>query len=213
MKKIIIIILAIAFVSNNSNAQNLREKFVFGLKAGANYSNVYDSQTEQFQADPKPGMAGGAFFAIPISKFIGIQPEILFSQRGFHATGVMIGSAYDLTRTTSYIDIPLLFAVKPNKYLTLLAGPQYSYLLKQKDVFSNGSISYAQEQEFKNDNIRKNILCFTGGMDINLRHLVLGARAGFDFQNNNGNGTSTTPRYKNAWGQVTIGYRFFDKIQ
>jgi hypothetical protein len=44
---------------------------------------------------------------------------------------------------------------------------------------------------------------------VNLDHTVIGARAGWDLSNNNGNGTSSTPRYKNAWVQATVGYRFF----
>jgi len=99
----------------------------------------------------------------------------------------------------------LLLALKPSGYFTILAGPQYSFLLKQKDVFAN----VAQEQEFDNDNIRKNILCFLGGFDININHIVFGARAGWDIQNNNGDGTSTNPRYKNVWYQGTLGIRFY----
>lgn len=206
MKKIILVVLAVLTIAYSTIAQ---EQLAFGLKVGTNYSNVYDSEGEEFDADAKFGLAAGGFLLIPIGKYIGIQPEILFSQKGFKATGRVLGSTYDLTRTTNYIDLPLLVAVKPNTSLTLLAGPQFSYLLKQKDVFSNGSANYQMEQEFENDNIRKNTLCFIGGFDINLDHTVIGARAGWDLSNNNGDGTSSTPRYKNAWLQATIGYRFY----
>jgi hypothetical protein len=33
-------------------------------------------------------------------------------------------------------------------------------------------------------------------------------RGSWDLKNNNGDGTSTTPRYKNVWYQATVGYRF-----
>jgi hypothetical protein len=69
-------------------------------------------------------------------------------------------------------------------------------------------MSTAQMQEFENDNLRKNTLSLAGGIDINVRHSVIGLRAGWDITNNNGNGTSTTPRYKNTWLQATIGFRF-----
>jgi hypothetical protein len=206
MKKIILMVMIAFTIAYSTTAQ---EQVAFGLKVGTNYSNVYDSEGEEFDADAKFGLAAGGFLSIPIGQYIGIQPELLFSQKGFKATGRMLGSPYDLTRTTSYIDVPLLVAVKPTTSLTLLAGPQFSYLLKQKDVFSNGSTNYQQEQEFENDNIRKNTLCFIGGFDINLDHTVIGARAGWDLSNNNGNGTSSTPRYKNAWLQATIGYKFY----
>ncbi len=215
MKKIILIIVGIAFVINVGNAQDnktdLRSKLMFGLKAGFNYANVYDAKGEAFNSNPKIGLATGAFIAIPIGRYIGIQPELLFSQRGFRATGIILGSTYDFTRTSNYIDVPMLFAFKPSEFLTLLAGPQYSYLIKQKDVFANATTSIQQEQEFSNANIRKNMLCFTGGMDITLKRFVFTARVGWGIQNNNGDGTSNTPRYKDFWYQTTVGYRFYRK--
>jgi len=51
-------------------------------------------------------------------------------------------------------------------------------------------------------------MCLIGGADVNFKHFVLGVRAGCDIMNNNGDGSSTTPRYKNVWYQVTIGYSF-----
>lgn len=210
MKTSILTIVVLAAAVAGSHAQNSgREKFAFGLKIGANYANVYDQKGEKFNADPRFGLAAGAFFAIPLGKFVGIQPEILYSEKGFKAKGQLLGVAYDVTRTSSYLDIPLLLAVKPIPFLTILAGPQFSYLLKQKDSFSGGGSSIDQQKIFNNDNLRKNTLGFVGGLDINLDHLVIGARVGWDFLNNNGDGTSTTPRYKNTWLQATLGYRLF----
>ena len=212
MKKIYLIILAVVFISINIRAQEITndssDKLKFGLKIGANISNVYDSKGESFKADPKLGFAAGVFLSIPLGKYLGIQPEILFSQKGFIATGTLLGTTYKFTRTTNYIDIPLLIAVKPIEHLTLLAGPQFSYLLRQRDVFSDGTNTIEQQTEFKNDNIRKNTFCLTGGMDFNLSNLVIGIRTGWDLMNNNGDGTSTTPRYKNVWYQAMVGIRF-----
>ncbi|HEV7231810.1 MAG TPA: porin family protein [Bacteroidia bacterium] len=192
-----------------SNATDVRENLLFGLKGGMNISNVYDTQGDAFRANPKAGFAGGAFLSIPIGRYLGIQPEVIFSQKGFRGSGMLFGSNYDFSRTTNFIDIPLFFMLKPSEFFTLLAGPQFSYLVQQKDVFTNGNSTTQQQQEFENDNIRRNILCFVIGGDITLKHVVLGGRAGWDVQNNNGDGTSSTPRYKNVWYQFTIGYRFY----
>lgn len=211
MKKLILIITILISIASSGNAQDqadFRSRINVGFKVGTNYSNVYDSKGETFSADAKFGFAGGLFVSIPIGKFIGIQPEILFSQKGFRGRGSILGSPYDFRRTTSYVDIPLLFAIKPVSFLTLLVGPQYSYLLKQKDVFENGITTVAQESEFAKDNVRKNILAFTAGIDINVKRIVIGARVGWDVQNNSGDGSPTTPRYKNAWTQFTLGFRF-----
>ena len=92
--------------------------------------------------------------------------------------------------------------------LTILAGPQYSFLLKEKNDFKNKLLSTGLQKEFDNENLRKNTLCLTGGLDININNLVISGRAGWDLKDNNKNGTSTTPRYKNVWLQATIGFRF-----
>jgi hypothetical protein len=211
MKTTNIILLCLA-LSTTSLAQektsSSRTKLQIGIKGGVNYSNVYDAKDETFKTDPKFGLALGVFAAIPIGKYIGVQPEVMFAQRGFKATGVLLGSSYALTRTSSYIDVPLLLAIKPIDNLTLLIGPQYSFLLKQKDELAFSETSVEQEETFANDNIRKNTLCVTGGLDLNLSRFVISARAGWDVQNNNGDGTSTTPRYKNSWYQLTLGIRF-----
>jgi len=211
MKKIFFTIVALILMANTMNAQkagsNSSDQIHIGLKAGANYSNIYDSQNDKYNADGKIGFAAGGFVSIPISRYLGIQPEILFSQKGFHATSSILGSDVSLTRTTNYIDLPIFLAVKPSEMLTILFGPQYSYLMNQKDVFTNPITTIDVNQDFNTDNIRKNTLCLVGGVDINLSNIVLGARVGLDMYNNNGDGTTTTPRYKNVWAQATVGFR------
>lgn len=125
-------------ISAQDNSSDLRNSLQFGLKAGANFSNVYDSKDQEFNADFKVGFAAGAFLAIPIGKYIGFQPEILFSQKGYKLSGTFLTIPYEFTHTTNYIDVPLLFALKPSALITLLAGPDYSFLVKQKDVFTGG---------------------------------------------------------------------------
>lgn len=213
MKKILIIIVIITSFAFQSTAQedniDVREELQFGLKAGINYSNVYDAKGEEFVANPKIGLATGAFISIPIGKLLGVQPEILFSQKGFKARGILLGQPYEFTRNTNYLDIPLLLSLKPATFVSFVAGPQFSYLLKQSDTFVSDFINLDQETEFKNDNIRKNTLGVVIGADININHIVLSARAAWDLQRNAGDGTSTTPRYKNILYQATLGYRIY----
>jgi hypothetical protein len=211
IKQTILLIAAVTLMANIGNAQNhandTRDKFQVGLKLGANLSNVYDTKGDNFTADSKLGLAGGVFATIPIGTFLGIQPELLFSQKGYKGSGSILGSEYKYSRTSNYIDVPIFLAIKPISFLTILVGPQYSFLMKETYKFENEIINIDNEQAFTNDNIRKNTLCFVGGVDINLNRLVIGARVGWDLQNNNGDGTSTTPRYKNIWYQGTLGFR------
>tara|TARA_R110000737_G_scaffold348572_1_gene382735 strand:- start:15882 stop:16520 length:639 start_codon:yes stop_codon:yes gene_type:complete len=211
MKKNIYFISAICVLSITglwAQSEDRRENFEFGIKAGINASNVWDEQGEDFRADTKAGLAAGVWFGIPIGTFLGVQPEILISQKGFKGSGTLLGFPYSFSRTTSYLDIPLLVQLKPAEFITILAGPQFSYLFNQKDNYTFGTSSIDQEQQFSNDNIRKNILGFVVGLDLLYENLVVSGRAGWDFQSNNGDGTnSTTPRYKNQWLQFTLGFK------
>ncbi len=217
MKSKIYLLSAICMLSiNEAQAQrdnkkngfeDSRERFAFGLKAGLNASNVWDSEGEDFRADTKLGLAAGAFFCVPIGEYFGVQPEVLLSQKGFQGAGTLLGASYSFSRTTTYLDVPLQVQFKPTSFATLVAGPTFSYLLNQKDVYTFAGNSVEQEQEFDNDNIRKNILGATVGLDLNFSMFLVSARAAWDFQNNKGDGTSTTPRYKNQWLQLTVGFK------
>ena len=206
--KLLSAICLISMVTIHAQSTDRRENLKFGVKAGINVSNIWDSQNQEFTADSKVGFAGGIFLGIPIGSFLGLQPEILISQKGFKGSGTLLGSPYSTSRTTTYLDITLQLQLNPAPFITLLAGPQFSYLLKQKDTYTYGSNSTEQEQEFNNENIRKNILGLVGGVDLIFGHLVLSGRIGRDLQRNNGDGTSLTPRYKNQWMQFTAGVEF-----
>jgi hypothetical protein len=191
------------------SSREAKRKVVFGFKGGFNRSNVYDMNSKNFVADPKTGGVVGGFLAIPFGDFIGFMPEVLYSHKGFSGTGTINGEVYGLTRTTTHIDIPLQLQLKPFSWFSMVGGIQYSYLIRQKDEFVVGSNSEQITKEFNNDNIRKNLVGVVVGGDLNFWHIVFSARGGWDMMANHGDGTSSTPQYKNLWFQGTIGYRVY----
>lgn len=220
MKKIILAIVAATLIANVSSAQvesefdldfepmDLRDQVTVGFKAGVNFSNVYDTQGEEFEYESKVGFAGGVFLAIPLGTYLGIQPEVLYSKKGFNSTGSVLGSYYEFKRTSDWLDIPLFLSIKPSSTLTLLGGPQFSYLLDGKYDFNGGIISGGLVEELENDDVRDNILGLVGGLDLTLDNVVISGRVGWDLKENNEDGNSNTPRYKNTWLQFTFGFRF-----
>lgn len=204
-------ILMVALISTISYAQDKtmsddREQARFGFKAGANFSNVYDEEGDDFVADGKVGVAAGVFAQIPLGKLFGFQPELMYSQKGFKATGSVLGFDYDYTKTSTYLDVPLLLQIKPTKMFTIVAGPQFSYLLETKYKF-NGTSSTVEE-DINSDNYKKSIFGFVVGADVNFDQLVLSGRAGWDISKSDSDGNSDAPRYKNQVIQLTVGYRF-----
>lgn len=74
-------------------------------------------------------------------------------------------------------------------------------------MYTFASNSTQQEEAFNNEDARNNILGIVVGADIVYSYFVISGRVGWDFQTNNQNGSSTTPRYKNQWLQFTVGVK------
>ena len=203
---ILIIFPKVLFAQIGSSTEE--RKISFGPKIGMNYSNVFDEQDDDFVASGKFGFVGGGFINFPLGSVISIQPEVLFSQKGFYANGSVVGINYEFKRTTNFLDVPIFAVWSPTPYLNVLVGPQFSYLLKQTDVITYPVNSGNVEAEFENENARKSIASLVAGADFNLLEFVVGLRAGIDFLENQNGNNATTPRYKNSWVQLTIGVRF-----
>ncbi len=212
MKTIIFLILGIFFFTTEQYAQNQtednREKLQFGLRAGASYANVYDEKGEDFVADGKVGAIGGIVLSIPIGRYLGFQPEAMFIQKGFSGDARYNGKPYSLTRTTNHLDFPLQLKFNPAKNFSLLGGPQYSFLLSKKDKIDVGNLTIEEEDFIKNDKIQENIFGLVFGAEFNFNAVTVTGKVGWDLQQNDDDGPTISPRYKNQWLLFTLGLNF-----
>lgn len=180
-----------------------------GIIGGLNIATIIKNDDPNFSSSPLYGYNAGGLLQLPLGNVIALQPEVLFSQKGYHAKGSDGLTGYDYREKVNYLDIPLLLKINLSKELGIVGGPQYSYLLSSKTTFNSGSVTYMQTVKNENDNIRKNTFGGVLGLDINLDHnFFLQGRYTIDFKNNNGDGTSSTPAYKNQVFQVGVGILF-----
>ena len=186
----------------NSSAYDMdgREELKVGIKAGMNYSNVYSESGDDFVADGKAGFAGGVFVSIPLSQLVGIQPELMYSQKGFK--GEVLGAEYKAT--FNYLDLPVHLQIKPTENISILAGPQFSYLLSSKYELGNFS---ASSDDLEDDNKRAT-LGLSAGIDFTLQNFLISARGSWDLSKVNDDNNTSDINYKNQVFQVTLGYRF-----
>lgn len=191
----------------NSSAYDMdaREELKVGIKAGMNYSNTYSESGDDFVADGKAGFAGGVFVSIPLSKLIGIQPELMYSQKGFKSEGKIIGIPYSGKATFSYLDLPIHLQIKPTENISILAGPQFSYLLSSK--YELGNFSSTQNSDAEDDNNRATI-GVSAGVDFTVENFLISARGSWDLSKVNKDNSTSDLNYKNQVLQVTLGYRF-----
>jgi len=203
-------LLALTF-STSVNAQDVdqRDRLRLGLKGGLNFSSLIQDDYPNYEVNHKLGYVGGAYLSIPLTTFLGIQPEVLVSQKGFSSSNSnFFGGTYTFNRTTTYLDIPLMVQLKPSQFITIVGGIQYSYLLSKKDEITGNSVIISDQVTYDNQDITKNILGVVGGIDINIKHFMVFGRYNLDLRRNNGDGTSSVPRYKNQVFQVGVGLVF-----
>jgi outer membrane protein with beta-barrel domain len=195
-----------ASIFAQDNAVDNSPQVRIGLKGGLNIATIIKTNDDNFSSNPLLGFNGGAVLQLPLGRFIAIQPEFLFSQKGYKSTGTSLGTDYDYRKYLNFLDIPILLRINASKYFGIVIGPQYSYLLGTHTVFKSGDATYQQDVQNDNSNVRKNIFGGVIGADINLnRNLFIYGRYTIDFQDNNGDGTSSTPTYKNQVFQFGIG--------
>lgn len=196
-----------ATIAQDDDVDN-RDKLQLGITGGFNVSNLYDASSRNFVAGSLIGGVFGGFLSIPIGTYLGLQPEVLYSQKGFGMSGSDATGQYYYIDRSNYIDVPILLQFKPIPEVYFLGGPEFSYLLSNIYTAGNGyTITNTEQQSFSNNNLRHNIMGLMLGADFNLGQFSLGGRIAWDLQDNNGNGTSYVPRYRNYWWQFVAGLR------
>lgn len=119
MKKLLLIALLLISISY-TYSQGLS----YGIKAGYNYSTIRAENLSNING--QNGFHAGVFANLS-AILIQVQPELLFSQRGY-----AIENGSDLRM--NYIELPVLLKVKVFPFVTVDAGPQYSYLINTKET-------------------------------------------------------------------------------
>lgn len=206
MKKIIILAIGL-FITGVANAQSTDQAIRFGVKAGANYSNIIkDDGDNDFKTDYLFGYHAGVTLDIKLLENLAFTPELLYSTKGYKLESTF----GKFTQTTKFIDLPILASIRVGGGLNLVAGPQVSFLLSTDNKFENG-FGTAQQTivEDESDRFKKSLVGGVIGFryDINSQFGING-RYALDFQKNNENGSTTTPEYKNQVFQLGLGIKF-----
>jgi len=174
MKKLLLSTTAAALVAvaaaPAAHAQSVR----FGLKAGANLSNLSGDVIQQDQYKNRFGFQGGAILNLGLidDDFLAIQLEALYSQKGFKYADQQFTLGGNTYRNTGnvrydYLDVPVLLRLKTGGVF-FEAGPQYSYLLNisnNRSFTQNGTVVASASSTTSNlDNVRRNELGYAAGL-------------------------------------------------
>jgi hypothetical protein len=201
MKKSIFLAVAL-LVAGAVNAQ-----VKLGVAGGLDVSNIVKTDDPNFTTNYKTGFNAGATLEIPVVKYFIIEPEVLYAQKGYKAQ-----TTYgNFSQTTNFIDVPLLAKLKLSDDFGILVGPQFSFLTSTTNVYDNGFSTTVQKQYNDDaDNLHKSLVAGVVGFSFDLSKSVdFHARYSIDLQKNNGNGTSTTPEYRNQVFEFGLGFKVY----
>ncbi len=184
MKKLLLsaaVALLAAAAAPTAHAQGIR----FGVKAGANLSNLAGDLVNQDQYKNRWGFQGGVMVNFGLGDIVSIQPEVLYSQKGFKYADqqfTLLGSTYRNTGNVryDYLDVPVLVRVRAAGIFFEL-GPQYSYLMNvsaNRTQTINGTVVSSASSSTSNlDNVRRNELGYVGGLGYEASNgVMLGVR-------------------------------------
>lgn len=158
VKLTIVALLFVTLASAQSNpapdAQSVAQpKFQWGVKADLNFTSIRGSGMNTKYGT---GVEGGLFGTWNFSKNFSLQPELLVSQSNttrsddFMVYYVNSGKASGNTAIKlTTLNVPVLLKYNITKMFSVLAGPQYNFMLfdnedllrDDKDAFTKGEIS------------------------------------------------------------------------
>ncbi|HPG41682.1 MAG TPA: porin family protein [bacterium] len=218
----IIILFAVFYKPGLLSAQLITAKGVMG---GVNFANVYNNNAED--TDTRIGYTLGGFITIRAYKQFLIQPEILFSSKGFisqagnHQSTDSASYSYKTENTfiLNYIEVPVLGVVEISKHFRLYGGPYFDFFISgKKKMEFNGTFTYydpetqqwirVSDNDSDSEKIKSGDMNTPGfgiltGTDLIFGKFSIGARYSMGLSNAP---DSKTVDFRHKLFQVLIGY-------
>jgi hypothetical protein len=177
-------------------------KVKVGITGGLNISNTIDANSD-YSTGAIAGFNAGLFMELPVVFPFSIQPEVLYSQKGFTA----ITPDGNLTQRSNYIDVPILAKFKLSPSFNFLVGPQISFPVSTNVTFDNG-FNTTNEYNYSQFD-QKTILDGVVGVSFDITPTVeLRARYTIDLESNDQNNTYLGGDLRTAVYQIGLGFKF-----
>ena len=213
MTLVILVLGGIPFAHGQSNNPGPK----IGIKAGLNLSQFYVDQPNAEDESMKLGLNFGVFGKIPISNFLAVQPEVLYSNVGSKITyggsdleNVLGIEPGEVRFNLNYVQVPVALAVNVGP-LNLHAGPYLSYLLSAnvKDLKSS-DLNTTDVVDLDTDDFNRLDYGLLFGVGFDVQGVTIGARYNYGLREvgNSGIAGQLTDNSKNGVGQIYIGFGF-----
>jgi hypothetical protein len=213
------LLVLVLLAAGQVQAQNDNPGPSFGIKGGLNLANLFVNNNDNIEDNNwKVGYHAGLFVKAPLTNFLSIQPEVLYSTAGAKLTYGGSGLAQTLginpgevRFNLNYVQVPLLFLVNVGAF-NVHAGPYASYLLNAnvKNLQDSDPFNAATLVELNEDDFQRVDYGLAAGLGFDLKNAKMGLRYNYGFQQIGGGGIAgrLTGNARNAVAQVYVGFGF-----
>ena len=203
-----------------------KAQITYGVQAGvsiANWkgdalqslNNVVDLSNGIITTKSKTGFTVGGYVNIPVSNKISFEPGLQYSQKGYTMQGNLkidalkfLGANASAKVEANYIDVPLVLKAEVAKGLSIYAGPQLSYLVKNNLHLNAGvlGISLYNNKIDITDNFNRVDMGIAGGIGYKFDN-GFNIKAGYDYGLSKLDKNNTFKAY-NRVAKITVGFSF-----
>ena len=207
MKKLFLLVVAIAVTTSVTQAQEVR----IGAKGGVNFATF--SGDDLGDVKSRTGFHIGGLVEVPISEKFAIQPEVLYTAQGskYSEKGTELGVdySYEMEQKLDYIQVPVMAKFYVIDGLSLEAGPQVSFLTSSKLDYEGtlGGVTVSGEEDI--DDVSNIDFSIGAGASYRLpMGLFFTARYNFGLGNVNDASDADDRKVHNRVAQLSVGYSF-----
>lgn len=210
-------IACLLFGTSQVQAQDDNPGPKFGIKGGVNLSQLFVDQPNVEDENMKVGYHVGLFGKIPVSDFLAVQPELLYTNTGSKITyggsdlSDLLGIEEGEVRfNLNYIQVPVALVANLGAF-NIHAGPYVSYLLgaNVKDLEVT-DLSSNEVADLDTDSFNRIDYGLVGGIGVNFSNISVGARYNYGLREIGASGLagSLTNNSRNSVAQLYVAFGF-----
>ena len=103
-------------------------QITFGARAGVNFANVAFDGDEDVPSSTHIGVLAGVFATVPLTGWLAVQPEAIYSVKGASLDVFDIDSDY----IVDYFEIPVLARIPVRRHVYVAAGPSMAFRIRAR---------------------------------------------------------------------------------
>jgi hypothetical protein len=173
----------------------------FGIKGGINFSNMYTDDVDD--ENVLTSFNAGVYSNFPVTSFISIQPELLYSRKGSELVYNNAFATGTAKFRLDYVELPVLLKLNLTKNLNVHAGPYFAYLVNAKVTNETQNGTFDFENNYDTNDFQKFDTGISAGIGLDFDATHIGLRYNYGFtpvgkERTIGGSTYTIPDGKNS---------------